>query len=604
MKPVFRKPFFFILTALAMMFSSFGVTPAYAATLTVTTAADNTITDGNCSLREAILNANNNNGAFPDCFVGSGADTITFDSALSGAIITLSSALTISDDLTIDGSALASQITISGDNNVRVFTIDPSIFVTLDSLRIIQGKAALGGGGGIFNHGSLTVRNSIFMDNSSTDLQSGGGGAITNTNGSLTVLNSRFYLNVSVTAGGAIWSDVAMIVTDSSFYENSAGTNGGAISTGGQLLTSVNNSTFSNNGAVAGGGISNSGSILKVTNSTFYNNGANSFGGGIFNIGIVTFTNSTISDNNVILGVGGGIYNSGTLNFANTIVANSPSGGDCLVTGGGSIGTNTNNLVEDGSCSALFVGDPVLGYLADNGGPTQTMALLVGSPAINAGDDNVCFLAPVFNLDQRGVTRPQGAHCDIGAYEIMGQAFRSNGSQDGWILKFRPIYPPPPGTKNSNDTTIIVGDDQMNQEYRAILSFDTSSLPANAKIIDVTLRVRVQGVTGTVNTLGGIKVDIRSGVFGTSPNLQLADFQNAADVTDVLGSFAPRPSGWYRAILNETAYSSVNLTGTTQFRLYFYSGTDSDGVEDNVSIFSGDAAAANRPQLIVQYYIP
>ncbi|MEW5939264.1 MAG: choice-of-anchor Q domain-containing protein, partial [Chloroflexota bacterium] len=88
---------------------------------------------------------------------------------------------------------------------------------------------------------------------------------------------------------------------------------------------------------------------------------------------------------------------------------------DCY--SGGTIGTNTNNLVENGSCSAALSGDPLLGPLANNGGPTQTHAVLAGSIAIDAGEDGICAAAPVNNLDQRGVTRPQGAHCDIGAYE-------------------------------------------------------------------------------------------------------------------------------------------------------------------------------------------
>jgi hypothetical protein len=113
----------------------------------------------------------------------------------------------------------------------------------------------------------------------------------------------------------------------------------------------------------------------------------------------------------------GGLHvDSHVTNLVNTIIANSTSGGDCS----GTLATNTNNLIEDGSCSPMLSGDPNLGPLADNGGPTQTFALLANSPAIDAGHDNTCDDNPgPNNLDQRGVTRPNGAHCDIGSYEYV-----------------------------------------------------------------------------------------------------------------------------------------------------------------------------------------
>ncbi|MFN6049744.1 MAG: choice-of-anchor Q domain-containing protein, partial [Planctomycetia bacterium] len=98
--------------------------------------------------------------------------------------------------------------------------------------------------------------------------------------------------------------------------------------------------------------------------------------------------------------------------IANTIIANS-IGGD--YNGGGSIGTNTNNLVEDGSLSGATAVDPLLGPLQDNGGPTFTMALLPGSPAIAAGDSTISNASPVSGLDQRGINRTTS---DIGAFSF------------------------------------------------------------------------------------------------------------------------------------------------------------------------------------------
>lgn len=189
---------------------------------------------------------------------------------------------------------------------------------------------------------------------------------------------------------------------------------GGGINSYG-ILT-VSNSTFYNNYGNYGGGIANN-TTLTVSNSTFVGNRSNSSGGGIY-ADTLNIYNSTFSGNtsNSAEG-GGGIAVTYQLNFSNSIIANSDGDTDCVIHPGGSIGTNTNNLVEDGSCLAAINGDPNLGGLADNGGSTQTMALLAGSPAIDAGDDSACAASPVNNLDQRGIARPQGMHCDIGAFE-------------------------------------------------------------------------------------------------------------------------------------------------------------------------------------------
>jgi hypothetical protein len=377
MKHSFKKSWTVILTLLALTFSATGVTPAYAAPLVVVNADDS----GAGSLRAAISSA------------GIG-DTIIFDASLSGATIHLASTLTLFQNVTIDGSALASQITISGDTNsdgtgdVRVVYVNSGVTAILNSLIITKGTD-INGGGGIFNEGGmLTVTNSALSGNSATN----GGGAIFNYNGTLNVMNSTL-------------------------SSNSADFGGGIENTG--TLT-VTNSTLSDNSSGGGGGIYNTGT-LAVTNSTLSGNSVTSpgaAGGGIFNDGgTLTITNSTLSGNSATANNGGGIFNNGgTLNYANTIIANSSSLNDCF--NNATIGTNTKNLVEDNTCSPAVHGDPKLGPLANNGGSTWTLALLAGSPAIDAGNDSVCTNSPVSGLDQRGATRSQGAHCDIGAFEL------------------------------------------------------------------------------------------------------------------------------------------------------------------------------------------
>lgn len=432
----------------------------------------NTNDSGAGSLRQALADV---------CAGG----TITFDTALSGATIPLASTLTLTQDVSIDASALATPVTISGGSTgyasgLQVFYIHPGITVNLTGLTISKGFTSsiiAGVGGGILNYGRLTVTNSTISDNSAGDgVNSGSGGGIFNeSSGMLTVTNSTISGNSTMFGvGGGIYNAGTLIVTNSIFSENSSNsldasggggiynsgvatvTNitlfgnsasslhysaGGGIFNGGTLI--VADSNFSDNsagagdGSASGGGIANGGT-LRVTNSTFSGNHiyttARGEGGGIANGGTLMVTNSTFSANSFGssdygASYGGGIYNTGKLYYTNTIIANSPSGGDCFSSS--AISANTNNLVKDGSCPGGGVkfkkGDPLLGPLADNGGPTQTFALLPGSPAIDAGNNAACAAAPVNNLDQRGVTRPQGARCDIGAYEYVPQERLTNG---------------------------------------------------------------------------------------------------------------------------------------------------------------------------------
>jgi CSLREA domain-containing protein len=393
---------------------------AHAATIIVTTTTDELNNNDQCSLREAVTNANGNNqSGSNDCAAGTGTDTITF--SVSGTI-TLGSELAISDaaGLTVSGSA--GGLVISGNNATRVFLVYSDANITLENLTVADGDAD--DGAGVANGGTLTVFGCVFSGNASSGgYVVSGGGAILN-NGTLTVLDSTFVGNSAVLGGGGIRSTGALTVTNTTFSGSSATDGGGILNYGASANAAVTNSTFSANPATgAGGGICNLAGALAVTNSTFSSNSATTGGGGIYNTGALTVTNSTFSGNSA--SDGGGIRNgAGTTSLRNSIVANSTAGGECQ----GTITNGGNNMDSGTSCGwgssngSLSNTDPQLGPLADNGGPAQTFALLSSSPAIDAVTYNAPNGCPT--TDQRGYFRPVdgdsngSAVCDIGAFEF------------------------------------------------------------------------------------------------------------------------------------------------------------------------------------------
>jgi len=304
--------------------------------------------------------------------------------------------------------------------------------LTVTSCTFSGNSAPEGHGGAISNDGTLNVTNSMFSANSASGTVFGYGGAIGNNNGVLTVTDSTFSSNTAGFFGGAIGNNAignnngVLTVTDSTFSSNTAGFSGGAIDNNADTLI-VTSSTFSSNSANRGGALHNVGT-LAATDSTFSRNSATEGNGGAIDnsSGTLIVTNSTFSGNSAT-GGGGAIYadleNSGTLLVTNTIVANSTNGGDCVNTG--AVIDGGHNLIGDAAhacgLTTLVGVDPMLdpAGLKDNGGPTQTIALLPNSPAINAGDADVCSTAPVNGIDQRGYVRPGtgSANCSIGAFE-------------------------------------------------------------------------------------------------------------------------------------------------------------------------------------------
>ena len=421
-----KRQVVFGLLIVALVWLFMPVEPAHAASIVVNDLGGGS-TPGQCSLRDAITAANTNTG-INACSTGApGPDTITF--SVTGVITLTGSLGSVSEDLTIIGPS--GGITITGNNtnfHSSLLTVMAPATVNLSNLAITNALKSGSAGAAITNFGTLVLDNVTLSNNTSTYAAAG----ISNA-GTLLISNSTFSENTCTGCNfGAIGSSGPITITNSTFVNNSAN-EGGAIfqnpNTAGISLM-ITNSTFSNNQAVNGNGGAlnvNYGSLVAA-NSTFSGNTASGFGGGIYYNSPAdpgTITNVTFSGNSA--GSGGAInMRAGAdLTLKNTIVTASPSGGNCntaLTDGGNNL--EYGNGVTSTTCGfAAASADPQLGALADNGGPTPTMKLLTGSPAINQGNDAVCAAAPVNNQDQRGVTRPFGAHCDIGAFEAVMRLF-------------------------------------------------------------------------------------------------------------------------------------------------------------------------------------
>ncbi len=417
---------------------------------------------GDLSLREAVELAN----VFP-------YTTITFAPSLAGQTIVLANGpleLTNTTGTTTITGPGASQLIISGNNSSGVFQIDNGVTADISDLTIADGNASDAGGGiyneystltvtnctitgnsayyggGIYNNGMLTVTGSIFSENSAT--YGYGGGIYNEMYRTLTVTGSAFSGN-SASYGGGIFSeyDATATVADCSFSGNLATEgDGGGIFDNGALLTATDTSFSGNSAYSMGGGVYSNYGTLTVAGCTFVANSAAS-GGGIFNYDTATVTNSTVSGNSATSGDGGGIYNSynGTATITDcTISGNSATyaygggianDGDTVTLDSTIVAGNTCSgspdiyglvtaiycLIEDAtgtvfdsnSTNNITGADPLFGALGDYGGPTQTIPLLPGSPAIGAADSDSSTAQ-----DQRGVARD--ASPDIGAFESQG----------------------------------------------------------------------------------------------------------------------------------------------------------------------------------------
>jgi hypothetical protein len=440
---------------------------------------------GACTLVDAITAANTDT-ATGGCPAGSGADTILLPAGSTQTLTEVNNSTygptglpVISSVITIAGQGS----TIARDPEApefRLMAVDSLGNLTLQETTVSGGLSSTYNGGGVANYGTLTVMHSTIASNTAVSYCPyeigcyGGRGGGVHSSGPLTVTTSTITGNVAaygggvhssgpltvttstitgnttygrvlIAGGGGVYSSGPCTVTTSTIMGNAASYGGGVVNRGPCVVTTstiVGNSTF---GGV-GGGVVNAGT-LTVRTSTITGNTAAASGGGVVNDGTLTMLNSTITGNVAEDGVGvvgGGVWNAfsyGTLTLARTLVSgNTATTGPEIANDGTVLADNHNLFGVDGTAGvegftpgATDIVPPAGTQLADilnptlafNGGPTQTHALVPGSPAIDAGGTD-CADATGDSLatDQRGRPRVVDGNsdgipaCDIGAVEF------------------------------------------------------------------------------------------------------------------------------------------------------------------------------------------
>ena len=357
----------------------------------------NTGDSGPGSLRQAILDSN----AQLD------ASTITFDPtafATPQTITLTSGQLDLSNTHgteTITGPAAG--VTVSGNHASRVFQVDEGVTASISGLTITGGHA--NNGGGLYNNG-----------------------------GTITLTECSVNGNSAVYNGGGLENSGTITLTNCTVSGNNSFHGAGLYNLSG--IATLNSCTISNNYAAiitgfgngCGGGLEAFAGTFALTDCTISGNSAGDFGGGLYATYSSggTLTNCTISDNSAGL-YGGGICIYSTATLENTIVAGNmagtagPDAYDYITSLG-------NNLIGQTDGSSGWVAsdltgtiatplDPTLGPVGNYGGPTETMGLLPGSPAIDAG--NNALIPSGVTTDQRGYPRIYHATVDIGAFELL-----------------------------------------------------------------------------------------------------------------------------------------------------------------------------------------
>jgi CSLREA domain-containing protein len=379
---------------------------------------------GACTLRAAVEEANALAGGH-EITLPAGTYTLTIAGLSVGP----------NRNITINGSGQATTIVDANGQHGVFGVVGGSL--TLNGLTVQHGYASSGAGiyvsgriGLPFENdypGVLTLNDTTVTQNVST---ADGGGVYLAFDGSASMNRTTVSGNSAASGGGIYFTENACILrsslslTDSTISQNVATSFGGGLYISGRSCDGGENvrigrSTISGNSAAEGGGIYSTYQPAGISNSTISGNTATTGSGGAM---VVTadmhLDNVTVASNSSATG---GAVQGGPLIVINTIIANSTGASPANCAGGNVILDSGHNLEFPGTTCALNLAsdrhaDPLLLPLADNGGFTRTHALLVGSAAVDAGDDGICNMSGV---DQRGDPRLVGAYCDIGSFELV-----------------------------------------------------------------------------------------------------------------------------------------------------------------------------------------
>ncbi|MCP4716273.1 MAG: hypothetical protein GY868_14235, partial [Deltaproteobacteria bacterium] len=406
------------------------------------------------------------------------------------------------------------------------------------------------------------------------------------------------------------------------------GNGGGILNHGTLILERVTITQNSTTDGGDGGGIYSSGSIT-AKNCTISGNSSSGNGAGIYGTGSATLTinNATIADNTAA-GSQGGIYSSGILNLTNSIIAdNQPGDCDCA----GDPAVNINNLIADNTCSPALSGDPLLGPLQDNGGSTQTHALLQGSMAIDAADSGT-----VENQDQRGIDRfidgdDNGTDlADMGAceyqpgtiqfasstYNVSENAVtatitvtRENGIDGVVSVDYATSddtamagsdYTAAWGTltwyqgdaEDRSFTVPILNDTDVEADETAELSLSGFNGAGQGGLSDAVLTIVSNDYTLTVTTAGQGSGTVTSLPIGIDCGAECAQGYNDGTTVGLTASAADSYStftGWSGGGCSGTGECSVTVTDhTTVTAIFDLVDSDNDGVPDLTDAFPDD----------------